>query len=135
MKRFCSLVSVALAAALTSAHAHADERPFWLTPDNNGGYKAHRLYSAGIGGVGHLVFPEHPVYTLSACWAVGWYKEIKDYRSGSGASKIDLRNDALGCVGGHLAATGLMWLSDRIMPAGGQLSLAPDRQVVAEWKF
>lgn len=74
-----------------------------MPPDDWGGRHAHLTYWSLIGLVGTQFFPENPYSVASACFAIGVWKEYKDYRKDTPGykhglfSRNDLKMDALGC--------------------------------------
>ena len=87
-------------------------RSFWLNPDNSGGKDAHIGFSAVIGAGLTFQYRDMP-WTQRAAWCMvpGVGKELYDYASGSGVSKKDLMNDALGCMTGVAVGSSLIYLT------------------------
>jgi hypothetical protein len=109
----------------TTTTAAPQPHPFWLTPDNDGGRDAHIGISALIGTGVTLALPNtHWLGRTAICMIPGIGKELKDWRSGSGVSRADLRADALGCLGGVAIGGGLIYLSRQ----------SPTRPVLLTWQ-
>ena len=114
-----TILIATLCLLLTTAQAHDKPkaprempRSLFLTPDNDGGKDAHIGFSAVIGaGLTFQYRDMHWTQKTALCMIPGAGKEVYDYVSGSGISKKDLLNDALGCLTGIAVGSGLIYLT------------------------